>query len=132
MKEFIARKSSNPVSSGEYELVSRNRMMPVMVRDGQVYQGNVLIGNFKNASSSNADTYEFSLPTGLIVARVTFTGGNNAQNASVVLTKDKLSRTASIPSQGTYGKTILKSKGVDRNYIVLKRIADWLVTNKYL
>lgn len=132
VKELIARKSSNPIASVEYDLVSRNRMMPVMVRDGEVYQGNVLIGNFKDITGrSGTDTYEFSLPTGLIVAKVTFTGGNNAKNASVTTTKDKRTQTASIASPETT-KMVILSPGEDRNFVVLKRIAGWLVSNKYL
>jgi hypothetical protein len=132
INELIARKGRNPIASVEYNLVKRNTMFPISIKQGQIYQGNVLIGDFKDISSKrDFDTYEFSLPSGLVVAKVSFTGGNNAKNCSISTSKDRTTRNESIADAHTT-KMVVLSPGEDRNFVVLKRIAGWLVNNKYL
>ena len=133
LSEFIATKSRNPKASIEYHLVQRNFSMPVSVKDGQVFQANTLVGRFKDITSKEGlDTYEFSLPDGLVVARASFTGGNNAKNCSVTTFKDKTEHSAAMPFDGTYGKTIFRTSDFDRNNITVRNIASWLVKQQYL
>jgi len=131
LTEFIARRGSNPKIAKEYRLVNRNRMFGVLVKqDNQITQGNVLIGLYKDISNGpDVDTYQFSLPDGLILARVSFRGGNNAENFSVTTEKDELTQMVKIPTDGKYGK-ILSS--IDRNVMALERIAKWLADHNYL
>ena len=133
VNEFIALKSKNPRVSVSYDLVHRNRMMPVFIKETQVYQGDVIIGQFKDVSSSTAfDTYEFSLPTALTVAKVSFNGGNSAKNCTMTTYKDQQTQNVNLARNGTFGNTILRSEGVDRNEEILKLIAKWLVEKDYL
>ena len=132
--ELIARKGRNPRVYTEYRLVKRYMSIPVTMRDSnRVFQGEH-IGNFKdisreNLTRGNADTYEISLPSGLIVAKVIFTGGENAQNFMVSTFKDNSTRNVSIPFNQTKG-IIISSR--DRNESAIKRISIWLVSNGYL
>lgn len=129
--EFIARKGKSPSVKIHYDLVKRDGMFPVFVRPEQsIFQGPTLIGKFKDVSDrQDADSYEFSLPEGLKVAKVTFTGGNNATKFIITTYKDNLTLTYTIPTNGTYGKI---SSPIDRNEFTLQRLARWLVQNNYL
>lgn len=129
--EFIAKKGKSPSVAVHYNLAKRNGMFPVILRpESSVYQGPDLIGKFKDVSNaSDADTYEFSLPEGLVVAKVTFTGGNNATKFIFTTYKDNLTLAYTIPTQGTYGKI---SSPIDRNEFTIARVAKWLVKNGYL
>ncbi len=73
--------------------------------------------------------YEFALPSGVVVAKVSFTGGNNAQNMELFTAKDNLKRTVPIPQQD---KILAADTSIDKNYFTLKRIVKWLVDNQYL
>lgn len=132
--ELIARRGRTPVVQAEYVLIKRNRLFPIVFKDNDIYQDDVLIGQFKDISSRREfDTYEFSIVTGLVAARVNYTGGNGAKNFTVSTTESNSTQNISIKSNGmTYGKLLLRSEGMDRNDIVLKRIAKWLVDEEYL
>lgn len=132
--ELIARKGRTPKVTTEYKLVKRFMSHPVTMRDSnRIFQGDH-IGNFKDISQETSrrgdfDTYEISLPSGLIVAKVTFTGGANTQNFTVSTFKDNSTRNVSIPFQPIKG-IVISSR--DRNEPAIKRISNWLVANKYL
>lgn len=135
LQEFIASKSKNPRNAEiTYNLVPRNRTGFVRANDNKVLQDTVVVGIYKDVTRSggNMDSYEFSLPGGLVVARVKFAGGNNAKNFSVTTLKDKLEQSVFIGESGTYGTPIISSEGMDRNYIVMRKVAKWLVDKKYL
>jgi hypothetical protein len=129
--EFLAKKSVNPPIAMEYKLVERNHLGTPYIKGKQIYQGLTLIGEFTDISTRpEYDTYEFSTAMGLVVARVNFTGGINAQNFVVTTYKDKATTRIDIPTQGKY--SISQQPGVDRNEMALVRIADWLAKNWYL
>jgi hypothetical protein len=131
--ELIATKGKNPKVQINYELVRRNRMMGVTIKESQVLQGETAIGIFKDVTSNSAyDSYEFSLPSGLQLAKVDFTGGQGAKNFTVTTYKDGRTQQVTIKGSGTYGAMIAKSEGIDRNQETLKVIARWLVDHDYL
>jgi hypothetical protein len=131
VNELIALKGRTPKVRTNYDLVNRNRMMNVRIKENQVYQGLDLIGTFKDVSRSTAyDSYEFSLPSGLIVAKVGFTGGNSAKNCVITTAKDE--RTQQVKLSGAWGEIMARSETVDRNQNVIKEIIQWLVSNLYL
>ncbi|SMC54231.1 hypothetical protein [Pedobacter nyackensis] len=133
VSEMLARKSENPEVAIEYHLVKRARIGPPNVKDNQIYQTDVLIGKFKDISSNKEfDTYEFSLPDGLVIATVSFAGGNGAKNCNMSTNKDKQTRNAVLKSDGTYGAFKFRTEGVDRNAVALKHIATWLIDGGYL
>jgi len=128
--EMIALKGSNPEVNIEYHLVQRDRQFPIFVRDGLVVQGNVTVGKLKNVSTqAELSTYEFSLPEGLVVAKVSFKGGN-AKNFLITTYKDKLTMNYTINIDAGDGAVILTSG--DMNETSLKRAAKWLIKNEYL
>jgi hypothetical protein len=131
VKEFIAGKGASPRIATDYTTVSRNRAWPIDVKeDKTITQDSKVIGSFKPLGSQNEmDSYEFLLPTTVIIAKVTFAGGNNAQNFEVFTSKDSQKRVVSI---ATGDKIIAASVGVDKNWITLKKIVKWLVDNQYL
>lgn len=135
VNELIALKSKNPKAQIEYNLVKRNYMMNVMIKENQIMQGLDQIGVFKDVTPNNADqdAYEFSLPSGLIVARTTFKAGKGGvKNCIITTSKDGVTRTVDISEGGTYGESIVRSEGVDRHQETIKKIAKWLVKNEYL
>jgi hypothetical protein len=129
--EFIAAKSASPTIAVDYTVVPRNRAWPVRIQaDKNIEQESKIIGSFKPTGSSNEmDYYEFKLPSGVVVARVSFTGGNNAQNFELFTAKDNLKRVVPIPQKE---KIILSGYAADKNQGTLERIAKWLVENRYL
>lgn len=133
INEFIALKSKNPVVKAEYHIVRRNMMFPVMIKDGNmIYQGADAIGTFKNISSGpEGDTYEFSLPEGLVIAKVSFVGGNKASKFIINTKKDNLTMAYTIATNG-FGKTYISSVGVDQYEATVLRIAKWLVEKSYM
>lgn len=128
LAEFIATKSRNPKRIVNYDLVRRNMLFPVFAKpDNSILQGTTLIGKFKDMSKRpDVDTYEFMLPDGLIVARISFRGGNNARNFIVHTSRDNYTRAVILPD----GDKIMASS--ERNLVVLQRLARWLVEAKYL
>jgi hypothetical protein len=128
--EMIALKGNNPEVTVEYHLVQRDRDFPVFVRDGLVVQGNVTVGKLKNVSTqAELSTYEFSIPDGLIVAKVSFKGGN-AKDFLITTYKNKLTRNYRIDIDSQFGALIASSG--DMNETSLKRAAKWLIKNDYL
>jgi hypothetical protein len=135
VNELIALKSKNPKAQIEYKLVNRNYSMPVMIKENQIMQGLDQIGIFKDVTPNGADqdAYEFSLPSGLIVARTTFKAGKGGvKNCIITTNKDGVTRMVDISEGGTYGESIVRSEGVDRHQETIKKIAKWLVKNEYL
>lgn len=131
VREFIAAKGASPRIAVDYTTVPRNRAWPIDLKtDKTIEQNSKVIGSFKPVGSSNGmDFYEFMLPSGVIVAKISFTGGNNAQNMELFTSKDNLKRTVAIPQQE---KIIVADASIDKNQFTLKRIAKWLSDNQYL
>jgi len=131
VKEFIAAKGASPSIAVNYTLVNRNRAWPISLQlDKNIEQNSKIIGSFKPVGSQNGlDMYEFMLPSGVIIAKVSFAGGNNAQNMELFTAKDNLKRTVPIPQKE---KILAADVSIDKNQFTLKRIAQWLVDNQYL
>lgn len=131
VKQFIATNGASPRIAVDYTLVSRNKAWPVSLKeDKTIEQNSKIIGNFKPTGSGNGlDHYEFTLPSGVIIAKVSFAGGNNAQNMELFTAKDNLKRTVPIPQQE---KILIADASIDKNQFTIKRIAKWLVDNQYL
>jgi hypothetical protein len=131
VNEMLALKSKNPEVSVEYHLVKRDRRFPISLKDGGLIdQGRVIIGNFKKvASQGNLDTYEFSLPEGLVVAKVSFVGGN-AKQFLITTYKDKSTANYTIDIDKQYGAMIISS--IDNHEESLIRVTKWLVKREYL
>jgi hypothetical protein len=135
VKEFIAMKGKDPaitVASDDYVLERRDKAWPVKLKtDKTIEQAQSTIGGFKDVSNpaDGYDTYQISLPSGIVAAKLSFTGGNNAQAFDVVTMKDQIRRQVKIP---TNERVMLASADEDRNQIALLRIIKWLVTNNYL
>ncbi|MFA7447891.1 MAG: hypothetical protein WCY77_05605 [Weeksellaceae bacterium] len=129
--ELIATKGVTPRTAVHYNLVQRNVGWPIKLQPThKIEQDNTEIGFFKVASSvKGQDAYEFFIPSGILVAKVNFAGGNNAQNFELFTPKDKQRRVVSIPQ-----KEVVKhlSSSVDPNELTLRRVVKWLVDNKYL
>lgn len=131
VKEFIAMKGASPRIATDYSTVSRNRAWPIDLKeDKTITQDSKVIGSFKPMGSFNElDSYEFLLPSTVVIAKVSFTGGNNAQNFEIFTAKDSQKRVVSIASGD---KILAASVGVDKNWITLKKVVKWLVDNQYL
>ena len=131
VKQFIAASGASPRIAVDYTVVPRNRAWPVSLKeDKTIEQNSKIIGSFKPIGNSNGlDHYEFTLPSGVIIAKVSFAGGNNAQNMELFTAKDNLKRTVPIPQQE---KILLADASIDKNQFTIKRIAKWLVDNQYL
>ncbi len=67
------------------------------------------------------DSYELLLPSTVIMAKITFTGGNNAQNFEVFTAKDSHKRAVSI---ATGDKIIAASSGIDKKLHQLKEHSE--------
>jgi hypothetical protein len=131
VKEFIAAKSASPTIKVDYTTVARNKAWPVRLQENKnIEQDSKIIGSFIPKGALNGlDYYEFQLPSGVIIAKVGFTGGNNAQNFECFTAKDNLKRVIPIPQKE---KIIAASSGIDKNQFTVERIAKWLVENQYL
>jgi hypothetical protein len=131
VKEFIASKSATPKVAVDYTTVNRNKAWPIEIKsDKTIEQDGKIIGSFRPAGSSmELDHYEFLLPSGVVVAKISFTGGNNAQNFEAFTAKDNLKRPIPSPQKEVIKVTI---NTVDKNYHTLKRIVKWLADNNYL
>ncbi|ASK30788.1 hypothetical protein CEY12_11990 [Chryseobacterium sp. T16E-39] len=129
--ELIATKGVSPRTSVNYTLVSRNRNWPIELREGKsIEQGGETIGFFTSTGSMGGqDSYEFFVPDGIMVAKVNFAGGNNAQNFELFTPRDKVRIVVSIPQKDKVGGL---SSSIDPNLLTLKRITAWLVQNNYL
>jgi hypothetical protein len=131
VREFIASRGASPSIAVNYTTVARNRVWPVRLQeDKNIEQEGKIIGSFKpTGSGSETDHYEFMLPSGVLIAKVSFTGGNNAQNFELFTAKENMKRVISIPQKE---KILAASAGIDKNQFTLTRIAKWLVDNMYL
>jgi len=131
VKQFIASKGASPRIAVNYTLVNRNRAWPITIQaDKNIEQNSKIIGNFKPAGSMNGqDYYEFALPTGVVVAKISFAGGNNMQNMEVFTVKDSQKR---VVPMNTNDKIIAADVSIDKNQFALKRVVKWLVDNQYL
>lgn len=132
VKEFIAKKGKTPKVAVDYSIVGRNKSWPLELNeDKTIEQNGNTIGSWKDVTvkGKGVDTYEFYLPSGVKIATVSFTGGNNAQNCQMNTMKDGASRTVGIASKETIN---FSASSIDRNQWVLKRILDWMVANEYI
>lgn len=131
VREFIASQGVTPRVAVDYTTVKRNKAWPIdLKKGGNVEQDGVIIGNFAYKGEYNKmDNYEFTLPSGVIVAKVSFAGGNNAQNFELFTAKENLKRIVNIPQKENI---LLADASIDKNQFTLKRIAKWLVENGYL
>jgi len=131
VKELIAAKSASPTVAVDYTMVKRNRAWPVRLKeDKTIEQESIVIGSFKPTGSRDGmDSYEFILPSAVVVAKVSFTGGNNAKNIEVFTLKDNFKRMVPFDDGHT---VIASSAGIDKNQIILDRIAKWLMEKNYL
>ena len=132
VKEFIAKYGKTPKVAVDYSIVGRDKSWPIELNaDKTIEQQSKVIGSFKDITvkGKGVDTYEFFLPSGVKIATVNFTGGNNAQNCEMHTLKDNSTRNVAI----TTTETITGSaSSIDRNQWVLQRITKWLVANAYL
>jgi hypothetical protein len=130
LKDFIARASENPPIALDYTRVSRNFAAPVVLNEDKTISQQNVIGRFTDVTNDpNVDTYEISLPNSVLVAKIKFTGRNNAQNFDVYTPKDNAHRI--IPLH-TADHVIASSNTADRNDVALLRIVKWLVSQGYL
>lgn len=131
VSEFIATKGVNPRTAVNYTLVQRNRNWPIELKeDKKIMQGGEEIGFFTPGGNQNGqDHYEFFIPSGVLIAKINFTGDNNAQNFELFTPKDNNRRIISIPQKEEVKKSL---SSIDPNILTLKRITDWLVEHKHL
>lgn len=131
VKEFIAAKGASPRIAIDYSLVPRDRAWPFSIKaDKTIEQNSKIIGSFNPTGSYNdQDYYEFKLPSGVVIAKISFTGGNNAQNMEVFTAKDNLKRVVPMP---TKDRIIVADASIDKNQFMLKRVVKWLIDNQYL
>lgn len=129
--ELIASKGISPRTAVNYTLVSRNKSWPIELKETKaIEQGGEQIGFFNSTGNRNGqDFYEFFIPGGVLVAKVNFAGGNNAQNFELFSAKDNVRKVISIPQKDNVK---FLSSAVDPNALTLKRITAWLVQNGYL
>lgn len=129
--ELIASKGVSPRTAVNYTLVSRNKSWPIELKETKaIEQDGTKIGFFTSTGNrSGQDSYEFFIPDGIMVAKVSFAGGNNAQNFELFTAKDKVRKVVSIPQKDNVK---FLSSAVDPNALTLKRITAWLVQNGYL
>ncbi|WP_207494495.1 hypothetical protein [Aridibaculum aurantiacum] len=131
VKELIAMRGASPTIAVDYTLVRRDKIWPVdLKQDRTIEQEGKIIGNFvPKGGNDQVSYYEFKIPSGVLVARVSFTGGNNAQNFELFTAKDNLKRVIPLPQNQ---KILAASADIDQYQFTVKRIAKWLVDNSYL
>lgn len=132
VKEFIAKYGKTPKVAIDYSVVGRDKSWPLKFNaDKTIEQHSKIIGRFKDitVNGKGVDTYEFYLPSGVKIATVNFTGGNNAQNCDMRTLKDNMVRNVPIATKETITASM---SSIDRNQWVLERITRWLVANAYL
>ncbi|UZT95918.1 hypothetical protein ODZ84_11735 [Chryseobacterium fluminis] len=128
--ELIASKGVSPRTAVNYTLVSRNKNWPVELKQDRSIEQGETIGFFNYTGSiGGQDTYEFFVPDGVMVAKVSFAGGNNAQNFELFTARDSVRKVVQIPQKDKIGSV---SSSIDPNLLTLKRITAWLVQNNYL
>lgn len=131
VSDFIATRGVSPRTAVNYTLVQRNKFGPVELKeDKTIHQGGEEIGFFNPTfSGQEMSSYEFFIPGGILVAKVSFSGGNNAQNFELFTASDNVRKIVPIPQkeQVNYHQSV-----IDPNALTLKRITAWLVEHKYL
>ncbi|MCS3530648.1 hypothetical protein [Chryseobacterium sp. JUb7] len=128
--ELIASKGVSPRTAVNYTLVARNKNWPVELKQDRSIEQGETIGFFNyTGSMGGQDTYEFFVPDGVMVAKVSFAGGNNAQNFELFTARDSVRKVVQIPQKDKIGSV---SSSIDPNLLTLKRITAWLVQNNYL
>lgn len=129
--EFIAKKGVTPKVALDYTIVGRSTSWPIELKaDKSIEQARTNIGWFKPTGQSNGqDYYEFFLPSGIMIAKVNFAGGNNAQNFELFTPKDNQKRIVNIPTKETVK---FSANTVDPNFHTLKRVVAVLVEKGYL
>jgi hypothetical protein len=128
--KLVAKKGKVPEVKEDYTMATRNRAFPVEIREvGKIQQAGELISNYTDKGTiGGSDVYDFYLPSGVLAARVSFSGGNNAPTAVFETMKDKQKRSVNLNVQEKASFVA----AIDRNYLTIKRIANWLVENKYI
>lgn len=132
VENLIDKQGKTPKKRVDYTVVKRNTGWPIeLKKDGIIEQDGKVIGTFRDITikSSGMDTYQFYLPTDVLVATVSFTNGNNSQQCDVRTMKDKQKQTVQIPTNETINVVLSSS---DRNKPVLERIIKWMVANGYI
>lgn len=129
--DLIAKKGVTPRTAVNYSLVPRDMSWPIELTDAQsIQQGGEEIGFFTPKGNYNGqDTYEFFIPSGILVATVSFAGGNNARNFELYTPKDRQRRIVTLPQKENVK---FHTSTVDPNALILKRITAWLVEANYL
>ncbi|MDX1906974.1 MAG: hypothetical protein SF053_08045 [Bacteroidia bacterium] len=129
VRALIQKKGKTPPYRLNYTMVTRNRQFPVEIREpGKISQAGTLIGLFADlGTQSGVDTYNFQIPAGTLIATATFSGGNQARVVTVKTYRDNITHTVAAS-----GESVTLIAGVDRNVLILKQIAQWLVTQNYL
>lgn len=129
--ELITSKGVTPRTTVNYMLVVRNKRWPIELReDKTIEQGGEQIGFFTSTGHVNGvDMYEFFVPDGIMIVKVSFAGGNNAQNFELFTARDNVRKVIRIPQEE---KVDLHTSSIDPNALTLKRITAWLVENNYL
>src|SRR5690606_27807271 len=124
--QLIALKGVTPRTVVNYTLVVRNKNWPIELKNTKkIMQASEEIGFFNpTGSMAGQDTYEFFIPSGIMVAKVSFSGGNNAQNFELFTAKDNVRKVVSIPQKE---KVEFLKSDVDPNLLTLKRVTKWLV-----
>ena len=130
LDKLIDKKGKTPEIKQDFTKVNRNRNFPVELREkGEISQVSEVIATYIDRGTQRGqDVYEFYLPNGTLAATIRFADGNNAKTIAVETYEDDRKHNARMDFDG---KTIA-SAAIDRNYFTLKRIAKWLVENKYL
>jgi len=128
---LIATNGITPRTIVRYDLVKRNKAWPIHLKeDKKIVQDNTEIGFFTtDGIIRGQESYEFFIPSGIMIAKVNFAGGNNAQNFELFTPKDNFRRIISIPQKETIKLAALT---VDPNELTLRRITLWLSENNYL
>lgn len=129
--EFIAKKSSSPKAAVDYTQVPRNRIYPVQTTEDKTFtQKDKVIGRWESKGEVNGVSYyDIYLPSGVLIAKVSFTGGNDAQNVDVYTAKDNYKRIVPFPKEG---KTIAASASVEKYWMTMRRIGRWLAEKNYM
>ena len=116
----------------DYTLVERDFDGPIYLnKDKTIKQKTRVIGTFQDITSTGHkfDSYEFILPSGVVVAEVMFSNGNESKEFELHTKRDKMARIVDLEEDLNMDSSITT---VDRNQWVLMRVTQWLVNAGYL